>query len=285
MRKISPLLLTILFVSLSCSFKGNSGPGGSARNDQKFKEIDGMIYIPGGTFKMGSNKKRNEYPIHTVTISSFYLDRHEVTVEEYKRFCTATRRKMPEQPEWNEAGHPVVKVTWIDARDYAKWAGKRLPTEAEWEYAARGTAKSFYYTYGESKHRGKNYGDIADETFHQIRAQFPVVEKYYDGFVYTAPVETFPRNIFGLYDMEGNVLEWCADWYDPKYYRKSPKKDPKGPETGKYKVIRGASWNRGFRYLRATYRTYYPVKADYDFLGFRCARDTSYYEDKSIARQ
>ena len=278
MKKAPILLLLILFLILSCSFKFTSK---SAKKEteqlQKPHEADGMIFIPGGTYRMGSNKKKNEYPIHSVTLSGFYLDKHEVTVEEYRRFCKATRRKMPKQPQWNDEDHPIINVTWLDARDYAKWANKRLPTEAEWEYAARGTRRSFYYTYGSSSHHGKNYGNIADESFHQIKAQFPIVEKYYDGYVYTAPVESYPPNVFGLYDMEGNVLEWCADWYSDKYYKTSPKVNPKGPQKGRYKVIRGASWNRGFRYLRATYRTYYPVKADYEFLGFRCARDSSYY--------
>jgi formylglycine-generating enzyme required for sulfatase activity len=259
-----------------------SKSGDKVSADQEFYEIDEMIFIPGGTYKMGSNKRRNEYPIHSVTISGFYLDKHEVTVEKYEQFCKATRRKMPSQPKWNENNYPVVNITWTEAQNYAKWAGKRLPTEAEWEYAARGNNESFYYTYGEGSHRGKNYGDIADESYHKIRTQFPIVEKYYDGYVYTAPIESYPRNIFGLYDMEGNVLEWCSDWYDEKYYKKSPKVNPKGPKNGLYKVIRGASWNRGFRYLRATYRTYYPIKADYDFLGFRCARDSNYYANKSL---
>jgi formylglycine-generating enzyme required for sulfatase activity len=279
MKKTSILLL--LFLILSCSFKFTSK---SEKKEtevlQKPHEADGMIFIPGGTYRMGSNKKKNEYPIHSVTLTGFYLDKHEVTVEEYRRFCKATRRKMPKQPQWNDDDHPIINVTWLDARDYAKWANKRLPTEAEWEYAARGKSRSFYYTYGQSSHHGKNYGNIADESFRQIKVQFPVVEKYYDGYVYTAPAESYPPNVFGLYDMEGNVLEWCADWYNDKYYKTSPKVNPKGPKKGRYKVIRGASWNRGFRYLRATYRTYYPVKADYEFLGFRCARDSSYYPNR-----
>ncbi len=275
MKKKLLFLLFILFFISSCSLKNAFLSDEKIVSQQGPPKIEGMIFIPGGTFKMGSNKKKNEYPIHSVKISGFYMDKHEVTVGKYHQFCIATRRKMPNQPKWNNDNHPIINITWYDAQAYAKWSGKRLPTEAEWEYAARGNNRSFYYTHGNSSHRGKNYGNIADESFHQIKAQFPVVEKYYDGYVYTAPVESYPANIFGLHDMEGNVLEWCSDWYSSKYYKASPNIDPKGPAKGRYKIMRGASWNRGFRYLRATFRTWYPQKASYEFLGFRCARDSS----------
>ncbi len=234
--------------------------------------VEGMVFIPGGTFKMGSTRKANEGPVHTVTVKGFYLDKTEVTVAEYYRFCKATKRRMPEQPEWSEDDHPVVNVDWRHARAYARWVGKRLPTEAEWEYAARGTAAGTGYTPNPKTRYKMSYGNIADESLLQIKLRFPIKRRYDDGYIHTAPVASFPSNIFGVYDMEGNVLEWCSDWYSAGYYKKSPSKNPKGPAKGNYKVIRGASWNRSGMYLRSTFRSWYPPACAFNFLGFRCAK-------------
>ena len=121
-------------------------------------QIIGMAFIEGGWFNIGSSRKANERPTHSVYVDGFYLDEHEVTVAEYKRFCKETRRKMPKQPEWNLDNHPVVNVTWGLANAYAAWAGKRLPTEAEWEYSARGNQKTHKYLPPMESSFGKNFG-------------------------------------------------------------------------------------------------------------------------------
>ncbi|MCD6374161.1 MAG: formylglycine-generating enzyme family protein [Caldisericaceae bacterium] len=237
------------------------------------EEINGMILIPGGWFAMGSKQKADERPVHKVYVKSFYLDKYEVTVEEYRRFCVATGRRMPIQPFWNSDNHPVVNVSWYDARAYAKWACKRLPTEAEWEYAARAGGKNLSYPLKVERAYIKSYGNIADFSLFQKEYRRTVLNNYEDGFPYTSPVGYFPPNPFGIYDLEGNVLEWCADWYDSHYYSQSPAENPTGPAKGNYKVIRGGSWNRSGEYLRTTFRTWYPPQCTFNFLGFRCAMD------------
>ncbi len=236
-------------------------------------EFEGMALIPGGWFIMGSNYKADEKPMHKVYVKSFYLDKYEVTVAEFRRFCIATGRKMPYQPAWNSDNHPVVNVTWYQAQAYAKWAGKRLPTEAEWEYVARVGQGYLNYPIQTERSYLKSYGNIADFSLIQQNPGRVGLSSYQDGFPFTSPVGYFPPNPLGIYDMEGNVLEWCADWYDAHYYAQSPEKNPGGPAKGNYKVIRGASWNRSGNYLRTTFRTFYPPQCRFDFLGFRCALD------------
>lgn len=235
--------------------------------------VDNMVLIHGGWFIMGSNLKSDEEPEHHVYISDFYLDQYEVTVAEFRRFCIATGHKMPIQPFWNKDDHPVVNVSWYDAKAYAKWAGKRLPTEAEWEYAARAGQTLLEYPLKQDRSYIRSYGNVADYALLEKDAQRIIMNGYDDGFPYTSPVGYFPPNLFGIYDMEGNVLEWCSDWYAADYYAKSEVQNPKGPATGTYKVIRGGSWNRSGDYLRPTFRTWYPPQCTFEFLGFRCAMD------------
>lgn len=235
--------------------------------------VKGMAYIPGGWFNIGSNLKADESPVHRVYVKGFYMDATEVTVAEYRRFCMATNRKMPKQPAWSGENLPVVNVTWLEATTYAQWAGKRLPSEAEWEYAARGASKDVTYSISQQTMYGRSFGNIADESIKRIKYSFPIKERYEDGYPYAAPVASFPANTFGLADMDGNVLEWCADWYDAKYYTNKVQLNPRGPEAGSYRIVRGASWNRSGEYLRATYRTFYTPSCTFEFLGFRCVMD------------
>ena len=285
------LLFSALFLLLSCNYRSlltkikPEAKKTALVQQKEIPEEPGMKFIPGGTFKMGSTAKKSEHPIHRVRVDSFYLDEKEVTVYEYLRFCKATRRRMPKQPSWSDDDHPVVNITWKDARDFAAWSGKRLPTEAEWEYAARSNKPGTRYVFDPKNSYFGSFGNIADESLLQIKIRFPVKRRYDDGYIHTAPVGSFPANIFGLYDMEGNVLEWCSDWYAADYYKNSGQDNPRGPARGNYKIIRGASWNRSGGYLRATYRSWYPPACAFDFLGFRCAKDYRPAAQKKIAQR
>lgn len=202
-----------------------------------------MILIPAGEFVMGSNEgSADEKPPHTVYLDSFYIDRFPVTNAEYKKFIDATKREPP--AHWQNGkippgkeNHPVVYVSWDDANAYAQWAGKRLPTEAEWEKAASwddSRKEKRVYPWGNDFDVGKcNCAEsgIGDTT--------PVGK-------YSPQGDSF----YGVADMAGNVWEWCADWYDKNYYKNSPRENPKGPASGQYRVLRGGSWLY-LAYLRA----------------------------------
>ena len=158
---------------------------------------------------------------------------------------------------------PVVWVSWEDAKAYADWAGERLPTEAEWEYAARGGLKSKKFVWGDewpppTKREG-NFNDF--------------FSGYDDGYAYTAPVGKFTPNGYGLYDMAGNVWEWCSDWYDINYYTKSPKHNPTGPNSGEFRVMRGGGWYfSNTRDLCVAKRTYDAPFLTSVGVGFRCVK-------------
>jgi len=180
----------------------------------------GMVYVAGGSFQMGSNSgDSDEKPIHTVTISSFFMDKTEVTQAQY-------RKVMGKNPSFFSGCDdcPVEQVNWHDANEYAKKVGKRLPTEAEWEFAARGGSAGSPTQYAGSN----NIDDVA----------------WYNGNSgdKTRPVGQKDPNELGLYDMSGNAWEWCSDWYNSGYYGKSPITDPEGPNSGFLRVLRGGSW-------------------------------------------
>ena len=221
-----------------------------------------MILIPGGEFTMGKDKKGDTQPEHKITLESFYMDKYEVTNAKYFKFCQETERKLPEfwGVEKYHCGmdfpnHPVVGINWRDAEAYAKWAGKRLPTEAEWECAARGGLV------------GKDFpnGDDIDST----KANYAIKGNYKG----TAIVGSYPPNGFELYDMAGNVGEWVADWYDKEYYKNSPSKNPPGPEEGKFKIFRGGGYHSGPGCVTVHRRNALPSNwVDFN-VGFRCVRD------------
>ena len=233
------------------------------QTDEIIWQKDGakMRLIPAGEFQMGSNDGRsNEKPVHTVYLDAFYMDKYEVTVGQYKKFIQATGHRA--LPYWVSKysptdNHPVVGVSWDDAQAYCKWAGKRLPTEAEWEKAARGGLVGKKYPWGDSIDSSKaNYNRNVGST---------------------TPVGKYAPNGYGLYDMAGNVWEWCSDWYDNNYYSSSPRNNPPGAASGQFRVVRGGSWS-GLDYLmRAAIRYSDDPYFMFINIGFRCcvARDVT----------
>jgi serine/threonine-protein kinase len=218
------------------------------------------VWIPPGSFMMGcspgdSSCDGDEKPSHRVTISKgFWIGQTEVTVRAYKRFAAATGRQMPQAPSFNSAwandNMPIVSVSWDDARDYCTWAGGRLLTEAEWEYAARGgSTAARYANIDEIAWYQKNSGDRPHD----------VARKRANGF--------------GLFDMLGNVFQWVNDWCDGNYYQSSPSQDPPGPTSGEYRVVRGASWGNTPKLVRASSRLRGNPDGRHDFCGLRCGRE------------
>ena len=224
-------------------------------------ENDGsvMVYVPAGEFLMGSkddpDAEDNEHPQHTIYVSAFWIDKTEVTNEQYGRCVAAgTCQASRYANSLNGADQPVVGVSWHDAQAYCEWAGKRLPTEAEWEKAARGT-DGRKYPWGNGFNGSKvNFNDTGD------------------GYRYTAPVGSYlgGTSPYGALNMAGNVWEWCEDWYNEGYYANSPQRDPQGPNSGEYRVVRGGSWYDDEGFVRAALRFWYePDYRDGSF-GFRC---------------
>lgn len=224
----------------------------------------GMVLIPSGKFTMGkdSKKTRNYSPEHEVVLDAFFMDKSEVTCGNYLEFCKATNHKLPEfwGSDYFKNGnsflnHPVVGINWYDANKYAEWAGKRLPTEAEWEYAARGGLKNKAYPRGDAWHREKAKQDSTGwkNLIHRV--------------------DTFLPNGYGLYGMAGNVWEWVADKYSYTYYAASKIENPKGPTDGSFRVIRGGSWHSGAMCKRTYYRKGLPGNWCDFAVGFRCVKD------------
>ena len=227
-------------------------------------EVDGakMVLILARSFEMGNHFNEgnaNERPVHTVELDAFYMDIHEVTVGQFKQFVNQSGYSYN---MWNDVAryspgddYPMVYVSWNDATAYCEWAGKRLPTEAEWEYAARGRLIGKRYPWG-------------DEIIHDDANYWSTGGK--DKWVYCAPVGSFDVNGYGLYDMVGNAWEWCADWYDENYYSISSVNNPQGPGTGERRVLRGGSWDFITSGLRVTYRNANAPTTASGLSGFRC---------------
>lgn len=210
-----------------------------------------MVQIPAGSFLMGSNNgDEDEVPVHKVYLDNFYIDRYEVTNEQYVYYLKETGAEPPRY--WGQetycsgplfADYSVSGVSWYQASDFCKWAGKRLPTEAEWEKAARGGLE------------GKDY-PCGDQ---------PEFIPTGDGARLLLPKGSSLPNEYGLYDMVTGVWEWCADWYQEDYYEVSPESNPKGPQQGQFRVMRGLERNAN--------RFSSPTDYNKSFYGFRCARD------------
>lgn len=301
--------------------------------DGKGNDTAKMAFIEGGSFQMGSDQFVDAQPIHRVHVSSFYMDTHEVTNDQFARFVAATNyitvaerplnpkdypgvpvdKLVPGSGVFTPPGHPVslanpmawwryvpganwrhpkgpgssikgkgnlpvVQVCYEDCMAYAKWSGKRLPTEAEWEYAARAGKHFENYYWGKQLRPGGRF------MANNFQGHFPDHNTRADGYDELAPVQTYPRNAFGLYDMEGNAWEWCSDFYRPDYYASSPVNNPQGPndsydpeEPGMTKrVQRGGSFlcsdEYCIRYKAGSRGKGEPTSASNN-LGFRLVRD------------
>lgn len=326
------------------SAKGAATTNQAPQTSTSAKEVNGMILIPGGTFRMGADNEQastDEYPKHAVTVNAFLIDANEVTNAEFQKFVDATGyvTTAEKKPDWNElkktvpAGtpkppdsllvaaslvfhqtpgpvdlgdysqwwawtpgadwrhpegprssikgkenYPVVQVSWYDAMAYCKWAGKRLPTEAEWEFAARGGLVNNVYPWGNEpvttgKSKANSWG-----------GHFPYNNDQKDGYITLAPVRSYAPNGYGLYDMAGNAWEWCSDWYDAGYYRSSGAANPKGPVRSNdpdepatpKKSLRGGSFLCNDSYCTG-YRVSRRMKSSPDtgleHTGFRCVKD------------
>jgi len=259
----------------------------------KYRQKDSMkmVYIPAGTFMMGDEtgdlngtESWLNIPQHEVYVDAFYMDEHEVTNAQYCKFlnaikppgfayievldssgkvlimllgnrCKIRKNGKSYSVEPGYEAHPIVSVYWHGANEYAKWVGGRLPTEAEWERAARGGVDGQKYPNGNSiSHDDANYKGIGGR----------------DEWEQTAPVKSFDTNAYGLYDMAGNVYEWCSDYWDAYYYSESSKKNPAGPSSGSSYVVRGGSWYNDSSHVRSGFRSYVYYGSDYRYLiGFR----------------
>jgi sulfatase modifying factor 1 len=216
--------------------------------------------ISAGTFAMGSPDPEDWQRQIKVTLSAFKMSKYEITFDQYDAFCEATKRIKPGDNGWGRGNHPVINVSWDDARAFANWMGCRMPTEAEWEYACRaGTITRFNtgdsLTTGQSNFNGK--------------AEFQSGKGEFRGK--TLPVGSFTPNAWGLYDMHGNVREWCSDWYGD--YSSVPVTNPQGPINRTARVIRGGSWNIGFREIRSFERDSKNHEFSSNDLGFRLVAD------------
>ncbi len=239
-----------------------------------------MVLIPESEFLMGDNEgPRNERPEHTVWLDAYFIDRYEVTMAEYQKFLDHDYSIEP-PPLWDDGGatgdlgdRPAVGITWENAKRYCTWVGKRLPTEAEWEKAARGT-DGRRYPWGHMQ----PFVDIANYNqgttgWVSYRITLSPVTSGTKGMSIRHGLKEGGKSAYGLYHMAGNAAEWVNDWYGRHYYEESPKKNPQGPSEGDFKVLRGGSWEDQPVNLRVTARS----KAEVDFqdltTGFRCAKD------------
>ncbi len=238
-----------------------------------------MVYVPTGEFEMGSDDgDGDEQPVHTVALDALWIDQMEVTNDQYRRCVEAGECDAPLTCELGEptyadtakGDHPVVCVDWQDAAAYCEWTGARLPTEAEWEYAARGPQELVFPWGNQFDGSRLNYCDANCE-FNWKDAEHD------DEYSRTAPVGSYPDGASwcGALDLAGNVWEWGNDWYDSEYYRTSPSRNPQGPTSGEARIVRGGSWGGGSGGARGANRHGVVPGGTNNSLGFRCARGSS----------
>lgn len=313
MKRFKLLILLLLSTALTYAQVYNAPPDPNELNDNSPKtsdivELNGLILVQGGTFQMGSKEDKDSRPIHSVRLSNFYMGKHNVTFEEYDRFCQSTNKSLPKDEGWGRGNRPVINVSWFDAIEYCNWLSKldgytpvyridndgntrtvevvdweangyRLPTEAEWEYAARGGNRNEKWAGTSSKQELYKYSNCFEKG------------KGRDRFEYTAPVGSFSPNDLGIYDLSGNVFDWCFDWYNEDYSFPNNKNNPKGPNdhsgTAIYKtrggtismktkgfgrIVRGGSYYHHRELALSTKRGYAQPYKGTPFIGFRLVR-------------
>ncbi len=236
---------------------------------------EGMVLIPEGSYEMGSRRSLRELnptalfqadrhmlgpedPAHEVFTSAYFIDKNETTNAQYRKYIASTGARTPrflDDEKFNNPNQPIVGVNWKEAQGYCKWAGKRLPTEAEWEKAGRGQAPVLF-----------PWGNVPPDgtrvNFNGEHGKTSKVGSFEPG-----------KSAYGVYDLSGNVAEWVQDWHYPEYYLFSPKKNPRGPVKGQYKVIRGGNWRNNGADVRLTYRNATTPKIRSNSIGFRCVKD------------
>jgi len=261
---------------------------------QRINPKDGavMVWVPAGTFRMGISMgdelraavgQRNwlamrdvvwrelhieansiQVPSHTVYLDGYWSYKYEVTVAQYRQFCLATKRAMPKKPRWGwQDDYPIVNVSWHDAATYAAWAGASLPTEAQWEKAARGPDGRIY-PWGDTWDVSRCCNSVLFLAGSQSRIHFPAQSP--------SPIGSFPTGAspYGAQDMAGNVYEWCSDWYDDNNQH-APQRNPTGPTTGTVRVMRGGAWSYiAPDFFRCNSQNRYEPKRSSDDFGFRC---------------
>jgi len=270
------------------------------KNEQGYEEYlwlrdsSVMVRIPAGTFIMGTTDlDTSEKPPHRVFLNEYYMDKYEVTNRQFRRFCDATgrgprrhfffwrRHRYPRDPGFpgmpdyftSNPDYPVLNVTWGDAAAYCRWAGKSLPTEAQWEKAARG-GDARRYPWGNDEPDGTrcNFADrtLAEQTPDPLQRRL-CDTSCSDGHAWTSPVGSYPfgASPYGCLDLAGNVWEWCQDRYG--WYGSDSVTDPRGPATGDYLVARGGCWRREARLLHSAFRHPGGTEDRVITLGFRCA--------------
>ena len=237
-----------------------------------------MILVKGGVFSMGNVFNddlgdEDETPVHAVSVSDFYMDKYPVTVAQYKSYTEATNQKMPAAPPWGWIDdHPMVMVSWEEASNYARWAKKRLPTEAEWEYAATDGGKKMRFAGTNDSLKLKEYAAYGDKTVSSFD-----FKKREAGKGTTQAVGKHKPNSLGIYDLSGNVWEWTSVWYSKRYPQTNDTLvNPQGPETGLARVVRGGSWFSFAYACRNANRWFYGNRFPRnDDIGFRCVKDVN----------
>lgn len=245
---------------------------------------DEMALVPAGPFLMGSSRQvdRNAYPAETpqrtIYLDAFEIDKYEVTLVQYLRSVLAKGLEPLVDWKWGGvfqetmANHPIMHISWSDADAYCKWAGKRLPTEAEWEKAARGEDGRIYPW-------GNQMAGLSRSNFGRTGLSGPVRDRPERLLLYP-PIISVDKyenaaSPYGIFNMAGNVAEWVADWYDPTYYQHGPDRNPTGPDQGASKAFRGGGWVDSTPSVRAAQRNGTAPTEKMNWLGFRCARDAA----------
>lgn len=307
LRRIAPLLLVAtLGLAGGVLAERNATPSADAPDQSslgKPRSRDGMVYLSGGAFLLGTPRPSpdDQRPVHRVVLAPFWIDITPVTNRQFGEFVRATGYRTTaerngwslmldhEQGNWQKAdgvywrhptgpnsslagkeNYPVVHVSWYDAVAYATWADKRLPTEAEFEFAARGGLSDASLPWGRELTPGRQL------QANYWQGKFPLHNLLQDGYFEVAPTRSFPPNPYGLYDMAGNVACWCHDWYAPDAYGRHQAENPQGPLAGTQRVVRGGSWastaepGEG---LHVGDRLHAPPEETSSRIGIRCVRD------------